>query len=125
VERQFRETDVSHTAESVFQMAFEEIYSSDTSTWHLQFHGNASTQRGCEDVDVFLSNGVEATRATHATLYTLAENIEEASKAKAAGGRVLKVDVYDDAQNDCILRGDGQHADEVRLGPAAREHLPR
>ena len=44
-------------------------------------------------------------RATHATLYTLAENIEAASKAKAAGGRVLKVDVYDDGQNDCILRG--------------------
>jgi hypothetical protein len=105
VERQFLEADVSHTAESVFQIAFEEIYSSDTSTWHLQFHGNASTQRGCEDVDVFLSNGVEATRATHATLYTLTENIEETSKAKAAGGRVLKVDVYDDAQNDCILRG--------------------
>ena len=42
--RPFLEADVSHTAESVFQMAFEEIYSSDTSTWHLQFHGNASTQ---------------------------------------------------------------------------------
>jgi hypothetical protein len=103
VERQFREADVSHTAESVFQMAFEEIYSSDTSTWHLQFHGNASTQHGCEDVDVFLSNGVEATRATHPTLYTLAENIEAASTAVAARG--LRVDVYDDAQNDCILRG--------------------
>ncbi len=38
--RPFLEADVSHTAESVFQMAFEEIYSSDTSTWHLQFHGN-------------------------------------------------------------------------------------
>ena len=31
---------MSHTAKSVFQMAFEEIYSSDASTWHLQFHGN-------------------------------------------------------------------------------------
>jgi hypothetical protein len=53
---------VSQTAESVFQMAFEEIYSSDASTWHLQFHGNASTARGCEKekVDVFLSNSVEA-----------------------------------------------------------------
>src|SRR6266699_3103078 len=32
--RPFREADVSHTAESVFQMAFEEIYSSDATTWH-------------------------------------------------------------------------------------------
>ena len=76
---------MSHTADSVFQMAFEEIYSSDASTWHLQFHGNASTQRGCENVDVFLSNGVEATRATHATLYTLAENIVQACEGQ--GGR--------------------------------------
>ena len=37
---------MSHTAESVFQMAFEEIYSSDASTWHLQFHGNADTAAG-------------------------------------------------------------------------------
>ena len=104
-DRPFLEADVSHTADSVFQVAFEEIYSSDASTWHLQFHGNASNQRGCENLDVFLSNGVEATRATHATLYTLAENIVQASKDKAPGGRLLKVDVYDDAQNDCILRG--------------------
>ena len=40
--RPYLEADVSHTAESVFQMAFEEIYSSDASTWHLQFHGNAN-----------------------------------------------------------------------------------
>ena len=58
---------MSHTAESVFQMAFEEIYSSDASTWHLQFHGNATCQ-----VDVFLSNGVEAARDidTFDTLYS-------------------------------------------------------
>jgi hypothetical protein len=103
--RPFLEADVSHTAESVFQMAFEEIYSSDASTWHLQFHGNASTARGCEDVDVFLSNGIAAAPATHATLYTLAENIEAASKAKAAGGSVLRVDVFDAPDDDCILRG--------------------
>jgi len=105
VERQFRESDVSHTAETVFQMAFEEIYSSDTSTWHLQFHGNASNQRGCENVDVFLSNGVAAARTDprFATLYALAENIAAASRAK--GGPILRVDVFDDAQNDCILRG--------------------
>ena len=53
---------MSHTAESVFQMAFEEIYSSDASTWHLQFHGNAIL-RAC-GLDVFLSNGVEAAPAT-------------------------------------------------------------
>jgi len=87
--RPFREADVSHTAESVFQMAFEEIYSSDTFTWHLQFHGNNK----CKDVDVFLSNGV---KAAPQKLYELAENI------KAAGR--LVVDVYDDAE-DCVLRG--------------------
>ena len=55
---------MSHTAESVFQIAFEEIYSSDTSTWHLQFHGNAHTR--CENVDVFLSNGVARTAPAQA-----------------------------------------------------------
>ena len=101
--RPFREADVSHTAESVFQMAFEEIYSSDASTWHLQFHGNATCQ-----VDVFLSNGVEAARDidTFDTLYTLGENIAAASgrAAEAGGGRVLMVDVYD-GPLDCPLRG--------------------
>jgi hypothetical protein len=87
MERPFREADVSHTAESVFQMAFEEIYLSDTSTWHLQFHGN-----GTCNVDVFLSNGVEVD--VPATLYQLQANIK--------GG--LKVDVYD-ASDDCVLRG--------------------
>jgi hypothetical protein len=96
--RRFREADVSHTAESVFQMAFEEIYSSDASTWHIQFHGNASTQRGCENVDVFLSNGVEAAPDPNHPLRKLAANIETAS------GGVLSVDVYD-ARADCILRG--------------------
>lgn len=95
--RPFLEADVSHTAESVFQMAFEEIYSSDTSTWHLQFHGNAR----CEGVDVFLSNGVEAAPAK---LYELAENIVTTSRERAAGGPVLMVDVYD-APGDCALRG--------------------
>jgi hypothetical protein len=92
---------VSHTAESVFQMAFEEIYSSDASTWHLQFHGNANPTLACQDVGVFLSNGVEAAPAA---LYTLKENIEAASCAAAAGGPVLMIDVYDNA-NDCTLRG--------------------
>jgi hypothetical protein len=89
-------------AESVFQMAFEEIYSIDTSTWHLQFHGNARTARGCDDVDVFLSNGVEAAPAT---VFDLAENIAAESKAKAPCGPVLWVDVFDDEQVDCVLRG--------------------
>lgn len=98
--RPFREADVSHTAESVFQIAFEEIYSSDASTWHLQFHGNATCQ-----VDVFLSNGVEATPATHATLYALSANIAAASRAAAVGSpEVLTVDVYD-GPGDCPLRG--------------------
>ena len=44
--RPYLEADVAHTAESVFQMAFEEIYSSDASTWHLQFHGNATCRGG-------------------------------------------------------------------------------
>jgi len=99
--RPYLEADVSHTAESVFQMAFEEIYSSDESTWHLQFHGNADTTLACRDVDVFLSNGVEAAPAT---LYALGANIAAASSAAAPGGPVLVVDVYD-APGDCELRG--------------------
>jgi hypothetical protein len=92
---------VSHTAESVFQMAFEEIYSNDASTWHLQFHGNANSTLACQNVDVFLSNGVEAAPAT---LFALSANIAEASRAAAPGGPVLMVDVYD-APDDCVLRG--------------------
>jgi hypothetical protein len=99
--RPYLEADVSHTAESVFQMAFEEIYSSDASTWHLQFHGNANPTLACQDVDVFLSNGVEAAPAT---LHALSANIAAASRAAAAGGPVLTVDVYD-APGDCALRG--------------------
>src|SRR5262245_37406918 len=104
--RPFREADVSHTAESVFQMAFEEIYSSDASTWHLQFHGNDGTTEGCQNVDVFLSNGVEAARDidTFDTLYRVSENIAAASGRAADGGRVLMVDVYD-GPLDCDLRG--------------------
>ena len=99
--RPYLEADVSHTAESVFQMAFEEIYSSDTSTWHLQFHGNANPTLACQDVDVFLSNGVEVAPAM---LYALSANIATASRAAASGGPVLRVDVYD-APGDCALRG--------------------
>jgi hypothetical protein len=98
--RPYLEADVSHTAESVFQMAFEEIYASDASTWHLQFHGNANSTLACQE-DVFLSNGVAAAPAT---LYALKANIEAASTAAAAGGPVLVIDVYDDA-DDCSLRG--------------------
>src|SRR5215475_742956 len=99
--RPYLEADVSHTAESVFQMAFEEIYSSDSSTWHLQFHGNADSSLACRGVDVFLSNGVEAAPAT---LYALGANIAAASSAVAKGGPVLVADVYD-APGDCALRG--------------------
>jgi hypothetical protein len=83
--RPYLEADVSHTAESVFQMAFEEIYSSDASTWHLQFHGSANPEVACRDVDVFLSNGVD--HAIPDTLYTLSEKIAAASKVAAAGRR--------------------------------------
>jgi hypothetical protein len=94
--RPYLQADVGHTAESVFQIAFEEIYSSDVFTWHLQFHGNSTCA-----ADVFLSNGVEAAPAT---LHTLAAAIESASKAAAAGGPVLIADVYD-APGDCAARG--------------------
>jgi hypothetical protein len=100
---------VSHTAELVFQIAFEEIYSSDTSTWHLQFHGDSSASATCQDVQVFLSNGV---KAAPATLYTLSQSITAASTAAASGGPVLGVDVFDvlgvdvfDSEDDCDLRG--------------------
>ncbi len=99
--RPYLEADVSHTAESVFQVAFEEIYSSDSSTWHIQFHGNANPTLACPDVDVFLSNGVECAPQT---LYELSANIAAASMGAATGEPVLIVDVYD-APGDCILRG--------------------
>ncbi len=68
-------------------MAFEEIYSSDASTWHLQFHGNAGTAEGCQNVDVFLSNGVEAARDidTFDTLYRVQR--EYRGGLGARGGR--------------------------------------
>jgi hypothetical protein len=87
---------VSHTAECVFQIAFEEIYSSDVSTWHVQFHGNAS----CSE-DVFLSNGVPNPPAM---LQTLATNIEAASAAAAGGGRVIAAGIFD-ASGGCLARG--------------------
>ena len=98
-QRPYKESDVSHTAECVFQIAFEEIYSSDVSTWHVQFHGNAS----CSE-DVFLSNGVPNPPAI---LQTLATNIETASAAAAAaagGGRVIAAGVFD-ASGGCPARG--------------------
>src|SRR5262249_15915982 len=56
-DRPYLEADVSHTAESVFQMAFKEIYSSDASTWHLQFNGN--DDQACADGDVLLTTAVK------------------------------------------------------------------
>ena len=94
--RPYLEADMGHTAESVFQIAFEEIYSSDVFTWHLQFHGNSTCA-----ADVFLSNGIAAAPAR---LYALQANIEAASKAAAAGGPVLATDVFD-AAGDCPARG--------------------
>ena len=97
-DRPYLEADVAHIAESVFQMAFEEIYLADAVTWHLQFHGNANGQH-----DVFLSNGVVAAPAM---LHALGANIEAASvaAAAAAGGPVLAIDVFD-APGDSLFRG--------------------
>jgi hypothetical protein len=95
-ERPYFESDVAHTAESVFQMAFEEIYSSDAATWHLQLHGNST----CVE-DVFLSNAVAAAPAI---LSSLAANIRAASVAAANGGPVLTTDVFD-ASGGCSARG--------------------
>jgi hypothetical protein len=94
--RPYFESDVAHTAESVFQMAFEEIYSSDAVTWHLQFHGNST----CNE-DVFLSNGVDAAPQM---LSSLAANIDAASTGAAAGGQVLTTGVFD-ATGGCFARG--------------------
>jgi hypothetical protein len=87
---------VAHTAESVFQMAFEEIYSSDAVTWHLQFHGNST----CIE-DVFLSNGVASAPQI---LSSLAANIAAASTAAAPNGPVLTARVFD-ATGGCFARG--------------------
>jgi hypothetical protein len=96
-ERPYREADVSHTAECVFQIAFEEIYASDTSTWHLQFHGSGT----CPE-DVFLSNGVPNAPAI---VHTLAANIVKASEEAAAGsGPVIDARVFD-RTGGCIARG--------------------
>ena len=94
--RPYLEADVAHTSETVFQVAFEEIYSSDVFTWHIQFHGNAVCA-----ADVFLSNGVVAPQSL---LQTLAANIRAASAAAAQGGPVLTADVFDQP-DDCSARG--------------------
>jgi hypothetical protein len=94
--RPYFESDVAHVAESVFQMAFEEIYSSDAVTWHLQFHGNST----CIE-DVFLSNGVASAPQI---LSSLAANIAAASTAAAPNGPVLTARVFD-ATGGCFARG--------------------
>jgi hypothetical protein len=94
--RPYLEADVSHRSETVFQAAFEEIYSSDVFTWHIQFHGNAVCA-----ADVFLSNGV---LTPPPLLQTLAANIAAASAAAAQGGPVLTADVFDQP-DDCAARG--------------------
>ncbi len=94
--RPYFESDVAHVAESVFQMAFEEIYSSDAVTWHLQFHGNST----CIE-DVFLSNGVASAPQI---LSSLAANIAAASTAAAPNGPVLTPRVFD-ATGGCFARG--------------------
>jgi hypothetical protein len=94
--RPYLEADVAHTSETVFQVAFEEIYASDVFTWHIQFHGNAVCA-----ADVFLSNGVVAPPSL---LQTLAANIATASATAAQGGPVLTADVFAQS-DDCAARG--------------------
>jgi hypothetical protein len=94
--RPYLEADVAHTAESVFQVAFEEIYSSDVFTWHIQFHGNTT----CSE-DVFLSNGV---LGAPPLVQALAANIRARSAAEAQGGPVLTAGVFDQP-TDCSARG--------------------
>jgi hypothetical protein len=94
--RPYLESDVAHTSESVFQVAFEELYTSDVFTWHIQFHGNSTC-----DSDVFLSNGITPAPTV---LQMLASNIRSASAAAAQGGPVLTVDVFD-SSDDCASRG--------------------
>jgi hypothetical protein len=93
--RPYLEADMAHNAESVFQIAFEELYACNSNLHHLQLHGNAA----CNE-DVFLSNGQPAPPVI---LQTLAANIFAASQAAAAGGPTLTVDVYD-SPADCSLR---------------------
>lgn len=100
--RPYLEADVAHTAESVFQMAFEETYASDLFTWHLQFHGNSTCT-----ADVFVSNGVIAAPPL---LRTLAANIRAASTTAAPSGPNLTADVFESA-DDCPARG----TDNVQL----------
>jgi hypothetical protein len=96
-DRPYKESDVSHTAECVFQIAFEEIYASDTTTWHLQFHGSGT----CTE-DVFLSNGVPNAPAP---VHALAANIVAASTEAAAGsGPVINARVFDQT-GGCLARG--------------------
>ena len=94
--RPYKEADVSHTAECVFQIAFEEIYVSDTSTWHLQFHGSGT----CTE-DVFLSNGVPDAPAI---VHELAANIVRASTEAAGSSPVINARVFD-RSGGCIARG--------------------
>jgi hypothetical protein len=94
--RPYKEADVSHTAECVFQIAFEEIYASDTSTWHLQFHGSGT----CTE-DVFLSNGVPDAPAT---VHTLAANIVAVSTDAAGSSPVINARVFD-STGGCSARG--------------------
>jgi hypothetical protein len=93
--RPYLQADVAHNADTVFQIAFEEIHISDSGLHHIQFHGNTQ----CVE-DVFLSNGVTGPLPIW---YTLATNIMSASTAAAGGGPTLTVDVYDNP-GDCTLR---------------------
>ncbi len=94
--RAFGQSDMAHNAETVFQIAFEELYAAEDELHHVQIHGSSS----CSD-DVFLSNGV-ATPPN--ALNVLAQRIQAVSSSWAQGGPTLSVDVYDHP-GDCSLRG--------------------
>ena len=114
-QRPYKQADVSHTAECVFQIAFEEIYASDTSTWHIQFHGSGT----CTE-DVFLSNGVPNAPAP---VHTLAANIVAASTARAGSGPVINARVFD-STGGCDARGTDNMQMRFASGRSARDHLP-
>lgn len=94
--RPYLQADVCHNRDTVFQIAFEELYAREPNLYHLQLHGNATCA-----VDVFLSNGV---MNPPAILFALANNIVAASTTAAGGGAVLTADVFDHP-NDCTLVG--------------------
>ena len=116
--RPFREADMAHSPQSMFQVAFEEIYRSEKKVYHIQFHGNATC-----GTDVYLSNGVATPPGV---MNALAYYLLSSSATAAGNGPMLSVDVYD-GPGSCSLRGtkntqlrfaaDGLHNGVCNYGP--------